>query len=77
MLLRTKSPIGRATARASVLLAIRIEFELTVKETAGKRSSPGGTSFRFRSSLELVAQCELHYARVGQQTRVVTERRSK
>jgi len=41
------------------------------KEAAGKLSFPGGRWSEL--GLELVAQCELHHARIGQQSGVVTE----
>ena len=43
------------------------------KETAGKPPSPGGRVERTVLPLELVAQCKLHNARIGQQPGIVPE----
>ena len=56
-----------------------IRARLTANKTAGGMNPPGGHSYKTRLSvsLELVAQCELHYARVRREPGVLTERRAK
>jgi hypothetical protein len=65
--------IYTAKNRSSAPRALLSTVNSLQNKTAGKLASPGGTVISFKLALELVAQCELHYARVGQQTRVVTE----